>query len=127
MKPHGTRRGRFLPLMFNTALQDLRAGGVILGPVLCFARIEDASRSIRQFAGKGVIVRAPTQPDAGTFWVMDDADARRMVFWGFKTMAPVFMKRPPGQQQAKPGFRRRRRSGSASWVRAGERLASWSM
>lgn len=124
MKPHGTRRGLFLPLMFNTALQDLRAGGVILGPVLCFARIEDASRAIRQFAGKGVIVRVPTQPDAGTFWVMADADAQRMVSWGFKTLAPVFMKRPPGQQQAKPGFRRRRRSGSASWVRAGARLTT---
>ena len=113
--------------MFNTALQDLRAGGVILGAVWCFARIEDASRAIRQFAVKGVIVRVPTQPDAGIYWLMSDGDAQRMVSWGFKTVAPVFRKRPPGQQQAKPGFRRRRRSGSASWVRAGERLASWSM
>ncbi len=110
--------------MFNTALQNLRAGGVILGQVLCFARIEDASRSLRQFVG-GVIVRVPTQPDAGTFWVMADADAQRMVSWGFKTLPPVFAKRPPGQRQAQSGFRRRRRSGSASWVREGERLATW--
>jgi hypothetical protein len=111
--------------MFNTALQNLRAGGVILGQVLCFARIEDASRSLRQFACKGVIVRVPTQPDAGTFWVMADADAQRMVSWGFKTLAPVFAERPLGPQQAPSGFRRRRRSGSASWVREGERLATW--
>lgn len=123
MKPHGTCRGLFLPLMFNTALQELRAGGVILGPILCFARIEDAARAILQFAGKGVIVRVLTQPDAGTFWVMADADAQRIVSWDFKPVAPVLI----GQQQAKPVFRRRQRSGSASWVRAAERLASWSM